>query len=227
MRQHIHALGTTTGTPNPFHYEPPPTAQGPLAKPGTQHSTTKQPVAKFQHCKHQNVPPSQANEQQPAAELHLVKFQNVPLWQEHLPPQTPTMNNWLVFSTPCSHQQSAFTLQSDQDKNDTSSNTSNSTSTPSSSTQSESSTCHTTSSTDSNSTDSHSNISTFSMATDRLLCPCIPINYNEALLKRVYDCPQVRILNNIWCLLNSENTDKDSENSDFDTNCNSESDMNS
>ena len=66
------------------------------------------------------------------------------------------------------------------------------------------------------------------MASDRQLCPEIPINYSETLLKRLHGHPQVRMLHNILIPLDlSEDTDEDSENSDLDMNSNYESDVNS
>ena len=66
------------------------------------------------------------------------------------------------------------------------------------------------------------------MVKDRQLCPNIPINYNEMLLKRLHSHLKVRILNNISIsLVPFEVTGEDNEDSNVDTNSNSKSDISS
>ena len=78
-----------------------------------------------------------------------------------------------------------------------------------------------------------SDIYTLSIASDRQLLLHIPINYNETLVKRLHDHPQVKIFNNRSLpLVLPEDTyeDRKSENNmkfinELDTNSNSELDM--
>ena len=45
--------------------------------------------------------------------------------------------------------------------------------------------------------ESTSGQSTVSMASDRQLCPCIPIRYSETFLKKLHGQPQVKVMNNL------------------------------
>ena len=55
--------------------------------------------------------------------------------------------------------------------------------------------------------ESTSSYSTLSTASDRQLCPRIPISYNETFLKKLHGRPQVRVMHNLSILLLASDSD--------------------
>ena len=60
------------------------------------------------------------------------------------------------------------------------------------------------------------NESITSIASDRQLRPCIPISYNETVLKHLHGLPQIRTLKNIPIPLPSDRSSEDTDNKDTD-----------
>ena len=55
-----------------------------------------------------------------------------------------------------------------------------------------------------------------SIASDRQLRPCVPISYNETILKCLHEKPEIRILSNVSIPLSIDNSSEDTDTEDTD-----------